>query len=121
MQIIVLVFCGLFSGFASGLLGIGGGVLLVPLFYYLLGITMYKAVGTSIALIAVTTIAGSFVHAYNHFIDYRIFLISLAFVISGSILGGFALKYVNAEIIRKIFAVILFLVSLRMFFGGRGL
>lgn len=52
---------GLMSGFLSGLLGIGGGVITVPVLYYLLG-SMQASIATSLAAIVVTTSVASFIH-----------------------------------------------------------
>lgn len=119
MHIALLIVVVFLSGFTSGLLGVGGGVILVPVFYYLCGLAMHKAIGTSIVLIAVTTMAGSAMHLRNGFVDYRTLMISSAFVIAGSIVGAYTLKFVPVDITRKVFAVLLFLISIKMFWGGR--
>ena len=119
MNTLLLAVVGLFGGFASGLLGIGGGVLFVPIFHYMFGVSLSKAIGTSIMLIAATTIASSMMHWYNGFVDFKIFFICCAFAVAGGLLGAWSVKYISPDIVRKIFAVVLFLIAIKMFIGGR--
>ena len=51
--ILFLVIIGILSGFLSGMMGVGGGVIMVPLMVFLLGFSQHEAQGTSLAVLAV--------------------------------------------------------------------
>ncbi len=62
LQIIYYLAVGLMAGFFSGLLGIGGGVIIVPALVLLLGFAMRTAIGTSLAIVVPTALAGAILH-----------------------------------------------------------
>lgn len=68
----VLLIVGAISGFVSGLLGVGGGVILVPLLTGLLRLPIKTALGTSLAVVAAQAIPGSVTHALIGNVDWRI-------------------------------------------------
>lgn len=79
---------GLVTGFYSGLLGVGGGVVMVPAFFYLLKMPLKKAIGTSLIGIAVIAIPGTIVHALLGHISGLLFLFLIIGVIPGAYLGA---------------------------------
>ena len=91
-----LIFIGICAGFASGLLGVGGGFLIVPLQYFLLksigvdpDLAMLISLGTSLAIIIPTSLSGAYRHSksLNNIIKPGIRL--GIFGIIGGVLGGF--------------------------------
>lgn len=68
----VYLLVGALSGFVSGLLGLGGGLILVPVFTVLLRIPVKTALGTSLAVVAAQAIPGTVVHALLHNIDWTV-------------------------------------------------
>ncbi len=68
----VLLVIGAVSGFVSGLLGVGGGVILVPVLSGLLRFPIKTAIGTSLAVVAAQAIPGTVAHAQLGHIDWRI-------------------------------------------------
>ncbi|MFN2589555.1 MAG: sulfite exporter TauE/SafE family protein [Actinomycetota bacterium] len=68
-----LAVTGAGAGFASGLLGIGGGVVLVPVMNAVLGMPLKRTLGTSLVVIAVMVVPGTVVHAILGHIDWAIF------------------------------------------------
>ena len=116
---IVLVLAALISfiaGIFSGLLGIGGGLILVPLFHYILKMNMHQAVGTSLAIIVPTALIGAFRHASGNLVDWRIFVFSALFAIVGGFIGAGISMNLDVVMLRKIFAVFLLLIAAKMFF-----
>ncbi|HEV8419759.1 MAG TPA: sulfite exporter TauE/SafE family protein, partial [Actinomycetota bacterium] len=82
------VFMGLAAGFASGLLGIGGGVVMVPAMVGWLGMPLKRALGTSLVIIAFIVIPGTIVHAILRHIDWAIVLWLTLGVVPGAALGS---------------------------------
>ena len=83
-----LALTGLGAGFASGLLGIGGGIVLVPVLSGLLGMPLKRALGTSLVVIAIMVIPGTIVHAYLGHINWAVFLWLTIGVIPGAVIGS---------------------------------
>ncbi len=116
--ILLLVLIGLTAGMLSGLIGIGGGVVMVPLFIFLLGFSQHQAQGMSLAVMLppVTLLA---VLNYNKIgtINWKLALVvSLCFVIGGFLGSKMALKIDNNSL-RKIFGVIMLIIAAKMIFG----
>ncbi|HVE92640.1 MAG TPA: sulfite exporter TauE/SafE family protein [Actinomycetota bacterium] len=84
----VLLAIGAASGFLSGLLGIGGGVILVPVLSVFVGLPVKTALGTSLAVVAAQSIPGSVVHAVLGNIDWVLAGALTAGVIPGAKLGS---------------------------------
>jgi uncharacterized protein len=82
------VLMGVAAGFFSGLLGIGGGVILVPIMAGFLGMPLKRSVGTSLVVIAFMVIPGAVVHAVLGHIDWSIFVWLTIGVIPGAALGS---------------------------------
>ena len=76
------------AGFVSGLLGVGGGIVMVPAFTVWIGMPLKRALGTSLAIIAVLVIPGTIVHALLGNIDWAIFLVLLLGVVPGARIGA---------------------------------
>ena len=102
------------AGILSGLLGIGGGLILVPLFHYLLKMNMHLAVGTSLAIIVPTAIVGALRHAGGSYVDWKVFVFAALFAVLGSLIGANISVSLDAVFLRKIFAVFMVLVAIKM-------
>jgi uncharacterized membrane protein YfcA len=76
------------AGLASGLLGLGGGIIIVPALTLLIGMPLKRALGTSLVLIAVLVVPGTIVHAALGNIDWAIFLVLVAGVVPGARFGA---------------------------------
>jgi hypothetical protein len=76
------------AGFVSGLLGVGGGILMVPAFTAWIGMPLKRALGTSLAIIAALVIPGTIVHAALGHIDWAIFVVLTIGVVPGARLGA---------------------------------
>ena len=84
----VLAATGLCAGLASGLLGIGGGVVLVPAMTSLMRMPLKRSIGTSLVVIAFMVIPGTVVHALLGHIDWAIFAWLSLGVVPGAALGS---------------------------------
>ena len=79
---------GLVAGFVSGLLGVGGGIVMVPALTLWIGMPLRRALGTSLLVIAVLVIPGTIVHALLGNIDWAIFLVLVLGVVPGARIGA---------------------------------
>ena len=118
--IITLVFIGLIAGVLSGLVGVGGGIIMVPLFVLVLGLTQHNAQGLSLAVMLPPV---TFLAVYNYHtagnggnIDWRIALtVSILFVIGGFLGSKLALQ-IDQRILKKVFGVFMLLVAIKLIF-----
>ncbi len=118
--IIILILIGLAAGILSGMVGVGGGIIMVPLFAVFLGLTQHNAQGMSLAVMLPPV---TFFAVYNYHkagaIDWRMALIvSAIFVIGGFIGSKFALK-IDQVTLKKIFGVLMLIVALKMIFFSK--
>lgn len=117
--IIVLLSIGLVAGFISGLVGVGGGVIIVPALVYFLGMTQQGAQGTSLALFCIPI---SFaLAAYNYHktgnIDWSYSLIMLITFVIGGFLGSKLAVNIDQNVVKKVFGVFLLLVAAKLISG----
>lgn len=119
--ILSLILIGILAGTLSGAVGVGGGVIMVPLAVLLLGFSQHQAQGMSLAVLAVpvTLLAAYTYHKNGHELDWRYALIiAIAFVIGGFFGSKIAVN-LNQQVLKKVFGVILLVVSIKMiFFSG---
>ena len=113
--VILLIVIGLASGMLSGLVGVGGGIIIVPALVFFLGFSQHQAQGTSLGLLLLPVGILAVMNYYNKgYIDIKVVLImSIAFVAGGW--AGSKLSLVLPEItIKRIFAIVLFYAAFRM-------
>lgn len=85
---LAFVATGVLAGGLSGLLGIGGGVVMVPAFVALGGMTLKRAIGTSLVCVGLFAIPGTITHAAEGGIDWRFALLLTVAVVPGARLGS---------------------------------
>jgi uncharacterized membrane protein YfcA len=117
-MVILLILVGLAAGVLSGILGIGGGLLIVPALVFLFGVTQKQAQGTSLAILLLPVgilAVWEYYQAGN--IDFKMAgLVALGFVF-GAYGGALIAGHVADDVLKKVFAVFLVLVAAKMFFG----
>lgn len=113
--IILATLAGLATGVLSGLVGIGGGIVLVPMLLYLFRTDMHVAAGTSLAVIVPTAIAGVVTHFTTGNVSLKLGLAIAPGAIVGAMLGSYLASLLPADTLRRIFAVILLVISIRIF------
>ncbi|MBQ7467106.1 MAG: sulfite exporter TauE/SafE family protein [Clostridia bacterium] len=104
LQIILLIFLGLFVGFVNGFLGAGGGMLLVPSIIAVLKMDAKKAHATAILIILPICVASGIVYVLKGAFDLGIFIPCLIGTIIGGVIGTFILKKLKSQIITLIFS-----------------
>lgn len=80
---------GFVAGFFSGFLGLGGGVIMVPAFFFILRLELKECLGNSLVVIAVLAIPGSIIHTLLGHVDWGIALLMIVGVMPGAYLGSF--------------------------------
>lgn len=86
---------GLFIGVITGLIGAGGGFLYVPALVVWAGLSMKKAVGTSLVIISINSIIGFLGDLHSLHIQWRFLLTFTFLTVLGILLGGYLSKYVS--------------------------
>ncbi len=119
---LICVLLGSVVGFFAGLLGIGGGLIIVPALVYLLpqlgveaNLVMPMALGTSLATIVVTSFSASLAHHRNKNIPWPLAKKLMIAIALGSLLGAFIADVLSIEALKNTFAVAVFLLSSYMF------
>jgi uncharacterized membrane protein YfcA len=110
-----------FAGNVSGLLGVGGGIVKVPVMYLLMGVPLKTAVATSNFMIGVTATAGAFVYFSRGEVHPLVAGSTMLGVFVGATLGSHLFPKIKAEYLKKIFVFILLYLSVEMLFKGFGL
>lgn len=110
---------GLVAGFVSGLLGVGGGIIMVPAFTTLLGMPLKRALGTSLVTMAALVVPGTIVHAWLGHIDWAIFAALAVGVVPGARIGARIAIETREHTLRV--AVGSFLLAVAVFYGVREL
>lgn len=114
MTVLALVLIGLVAGALATALGIGGGVVFVPALVVLLGFGQHLAEGTSLAVIVPTTIIGAWVHHRHGRIEWRTALTIGGFGVIGGLVGSRLALALEADVLRRLFAVLLLVVAARL-------
>lgn len=115
--VIGLVVLGLLAGYLSGLVGIGGGIIMVPVLVLFFGFTQHKAQGTTLALLMIPVgIFGVMNYHKTGNVDIKTALLLCCGFVLGSYLGSKTAISLSQDTLRKIFAVLMFIVAIRMFF-----
>ena len=113
-----LILIGVFAGFASGLLGVGGGFLIVPLQYFLLqyigvnsDLAMLISLGTSLAIIIPTSLSGAYRHTRTMKDIIKPGVQLGVFGVIGGVFGGFVASGLSSRILEIIFGCLLLFVT----------
>jgi uncharacterized protein len=114
-MIIILVLIGLSSGILSGLVGVGGGIIIVPALVFFLGFSQHQAQGTSLGLLLLPVGILAVLNYYKQgHIDIKVIAImSIAFVLGGWL--GSKLSLVLSDVlIKRIFAIVMLYAAFKM-------
>lgn len=111
---------GLVAGFLSTLLGIGGGVVVVPMLLLLLGLDAKIAVGTSLAYIVPVALAGAVQHGLKGELSLKIALIAIPLGLIGTYFGMKVSDSLGSLEIKRIFGILMLLVGLKLLLLPQG-
>jgi uncharacterized membrane protein YfcA len=112
--IVALVAIGVITGILAGLLGVGGGIVMVPAMMMLLGMPAAMAKGTSVAVIIPTSIMGTLRNRSAKNLDLRAAAIVGFCGIPTAVIGGWVSSRMSDTLSNVLFAILLIVVALRM-------
>ena len=118
--IITALLIGLAAGMLSGLVGVGGGIIMVPALVFFMHYTQHQAQGTSLAVLTLPVVIIASIYYYYQCqkqgtpIDLKVVGLLAAGFLVGGFFGSKLALAINAEALKKIFAVILFYTAFKM-------
>jgi uncharacterized membrane protein YfcA len=101
-------------GLISGMLGITGGIIKLPIMVLLCGVPMDIAVATSTVMVAATAISGLLGHAMNGQVDWKVGLLLAGAAVVGGFLGSRISVSMDKSRLRRWFGIVVYMVALRM-------
>ena len=118
--LLIVLLIGLSAGILSGLVGVGGGIIMVPALVFFLGYTQHQAQGTSLGVLTLPVVIIASLYYYHQCqkmgtpMDLKVIgLLAVGFV-AGSYFGSKLALSLNTEMLKKIFAIILFYTAVKM-------
>jgi uncharacterized membrane protein YfcA len=115
---LILVLIGLAAGMLGGIAGVGGGVIVIPALIFFLGMSQFQAQGTSVAMmIPPIGILAAYNYYKDGFINWKYALVLATFFFIGGWIGSKIILQVPQDMVRKGFAVLLFITAIQMFFS----
>jgi uncharacterized membrane protein YfcA len=119
MHYLVVALIGIVTGIVSGLLGVGGGLIMVPAMTLLLSPPIRdikQAIGTSLAVIIPTALIGVWKHNSNHNVDWRIAAALVPTAAIGAWIGAHLVSIIHADDLKRGFGGFLILLGLKLAF-----
>lgn len=119
-ELLIYILTGVIAGFFAGLLGIGGGLIIVPIlttaFAYFLDSDhlVHLAIGTSLATILVTAVASVKTHQKHDAVRWDLVKTLTPGIFIGGLLGGWIAQYMDASLLGKLFAIIELAIAIKM-------
>ncbi len=124
-MILILAAAGVLAGFMAGLLGIGGGVVMVPVLYWVLltielppDMVMHMAIGTSLAIIVPTGMASARAHWKQGAVSLTLIWAWAPFIFAGALLGAAFASNMSGAALTLFFASIVVILGLRLILSG---
>lgn len=102
-----IVFAGLFVGFLTGIIGVGGGFMIVPALVLLANIPMKKAIGSSLVIITLNSFTGFLGHIESANIEWDFLIQFSIFTTIGIFIGSYFVKFISQNMLKKSFAIFL--------------
>tara|TARA_R110001632_G_scaffold169803_6_gene288866 strand:- start:3073 stop:3465 length:393 start_codon:yes stop_codon:yes gene_type:complete len=113
--IISLIIIGLIAGLLSGVMGVGGGVIMIPMMIFFLGFSQHEAQGTSLAVLAVpVTMLAAYTYYQGGHVNWRYAAVIAVFFVVGGYFGSKIAINVNQRTLKTVFAIILIVIAVKM-------
>ncbi|OHD71878.1 MAG: permease [Spirochaetes bacterium RBG_16_49_21] len=115
---IFYVVLGITAGILSGLIGIGGGIIIVPALVFIFGFSQHQAQGTTLALMVPPIgILAAWTYYEQGYVDLRVAALICAGFLAGGYLGAKLATHVSNTVLERIFGIALLVISLKMIFA----
>jgi len=101
-----------FVGVLIGLIGAGGGFLIIPALLNFAQLSMKKAIGTSLLIIAINSLIGFIGDVQNTIIDWTFLLIFTTISVAGIFIGLYIQKFINEKMLKKLFGVFVLIMAI---------
>lgn len=125
MEVLILLGMGAIAGTMAGLLGIGGGIIIVPVLALVFAaqgvsadVLMHVSIGTSLATIVITSLSSIREHQKHQAIDWRVFKRITPGILFGGLCGAALAKAIGGENLRIIFGIFMLIVAAQFLFGN---
>jgi uncharacterized protein len=116
--IIILLVMGLVAGILSGMVGIGGGIILVPALIYFFGFSQHSAQGTVLFMFLMPIgILGALNYWQAGYIDWKVACIMCSTFVIGSFLGSKLAISIDGLTLKRVFGAVIFILSVKMMYG----
>jgi uncharacterized protein len=116
-SVYILLIVGLVAGALSGMVGIGGGIIIVPVLVYFLGFSQHQAQGTTLFMFLLPIgILGVFNYYKENYVDYKTALIIASTFVIGSYFGSKWAIALDQKTVKQVFGVIIVLLGIKMIF-----
>lgn len=120
LEIIGLLLLGILAGYFSGLVGIGGGVIIVPALVFLFGFSQHAAQGTTLALLVPPIgILAALSYYQKGYVDIKTAAIICVGFLVGGYVGGKLAVGLSESVLKKTFAITLIALGIKMFFSNQ--
>jgi hypothetical protein len=116
--LLLLAAAGFGAGVFGSLLGLGGGVLIVPLLTFGFGLPFREAVGVSLVCVIVTSSAAAGVYLERHLANMRLGMLLEVFTVSGALVGGLVAFLLPDRVLAGLFAILLVYTGVTMMLRG---
>jgi len=117
MQYLYAALIGLTGGVASGLFGVGGGIVMVPAMIFFLQLDVRAAIGTSLAVIIPTALVGTFQHHQLANVQWRLVLLLAPGAMLGGFCGAWLTKHVPVLGLKRAFGCLLLVAAVKLLIG----
>lgn len=116
--ILILLCVGLAAGMLSGLVGVGGGIIIVPALVFFMGMTQHEAQGTSLAVLLLPVGILAVVAYYKAgYVDLKSTALMASTFVIGGYFGAKLAIHIDQQMVKKIFGIFLIIVAVKMIFG----
>jgi uncharacterized membrane protein YfcA len=117
-DIITLAIIGLAAGVVSGMLGVGGAIIIVPALVFFFGMTQHQAQGTSLAVLLFPV---GFLAFWNYYkqghVNLKMALVVMLAFFIGGYLGSVVAVHVPEKVLKTGFGILIIIIGFRMIFG----